>query len=130
MKFQALACILLFASGCEPKAQDEVKAEPNKEATKVARQVPQEELATPMARDLNRICNAEELSGALELQPAERAMHTGIWLAQNLESQEARDLSAALTKLGPAERIARLQRATSEHGIKACEILHAWRGGE
>jgi hypothetical protein len=124
MKYLLLSCLVLPTASCEPKAQEAKETADVKEAPAT------EALATPMARDVNRICNAEELSGALDLQPAERAMHTGIWLAQNLESQDARDLSAELTKLNPQERVSRLQQVATEHGISPCEILHAWRGGE
>ena len=134
MKCLALS-LLVFVASCEsktktdPEAKSADVAKAEAEAAKVETPAP-EALDTPMARDIDRICNAEELSGALDLQPGERAMHAGIWLAENLESQEARNLSAALTKLSPDERIARLQNEVEANRIPSCEILHAWRGGK
>lgn len=83
-----------------------------------------------MERDLDRICNAEEQSGALDLQPGERAMHVGIWLAKNIESQEARDLMAELTRLSGTERARRLQQELTTRGVPNCEILLVWGGGD
>lgn len=83
-------------------------------------------LDTPIARDLDRICNAEEQSGALNMPPGDRAMHVGIWLATNLESQEARDLSAELSPMPAPKRGARLKEVLAAHDFKKCEILYAW----
>ena len=83
-------------------------------------------LDTPMARDLDRICNAEEQSGALDMPPGDRAMHVGVWLAMQLESQEARDLSAELSPMPAQTRGKRLKEELVKVGIKKCEILYAW----
>lgn len=86
-------------------------------------------LDTPYARDLDRICNAEEQSGALDKQPGDRAMHVAIWLATELESQEARDLSAALSPMAAPERGTRLKSELAKFNIQKCEMLHAWGQG-
>ena len=83
-------------------------------------------LDTPMARDLDRICNAEEQSGALDKPPGDRAMHVAIWLATGLESQEARDLSAELSQMPSPTRGKRLKEELVKHGISKCEMLYAW----
>ena len=85
---------------------------------------------TALESDLDRICNAEEMSGALELPTGDRALHTGIWLAENIETQEIRDFVAELTKLGPEARTTRLQTKLAEHAITDCEIVHTWGGGK
>ena len=105
---------LLLACGCQPKAEQDA--------------VPQAaQSQTAMQRDLDRICSAEQLSGALELQPCERAMHVGIWLAKNIESQDGRELSARLAKLPPAERVTHLQETLAEHKVSsACQIVSTW----
>ena len=83
-------------------------------------------LDTPLARDIDRICNVEEQSGALDMPPGDRAMHVGVWLATHLESQEARDLSAELSPMPAPTRGVRLKEELAKVGIKECEILYAW----
>lgn len=125
MKALALVPCLLALVACQPKAQE--KAEPDTAA--VARSEP-EPAKTPLELDLDRICNAEEYSGALDLPTGDRALHTGIWLAKNIETQEIRDFVAELTKLEAVERTNRLQAKLAEHKIARCEIVHAWGGGQ
>ena len=127
MKCLALTLLTLVVASCQPKPQESDSKASSQPASKSDFKVEQEVPSTAIERDLDRICNAVEQSGALDLQPGERAMHVGIWLAQNIESQEARTLSAELTQLGPDERIARLERELGKHGIGTCEIFHAWR---
>jgi len=83
-------------------------------------------LDTPIKRDLDRMCNAEEKSGALDEDPDSRANHVGIWLATNLESQEARTLSAELVALAPEPRIARLREVLKSNAVGPCPILATW----
>ncbi len=81
---------------------------------------------TAMARDLTRICDGEKLSGALELPLGDRAMHTGIWLANAIESQAGRDFSASIRALPMTERIVLLNNELSKHAIEQCDILTRW----
>lgn len=86
---------------------------------------------TAYDRDLERVCMMEEMSGALELEPANRALHSASWLATHLESQEGRDLSEKLTRLAPPERIAHLEGELKkaqfdDKSIKSCEVLYSW----
>jgi hypothetical protein len=125
MKALALVPCFFALVACQPKAQD--KAEPDTEALAVAEPEPAK---TPLERDLDRICNAEEYSGALDLPTGDRALHTGIWLAKNIETQEIRDFVAELTKLEAVPRTDRLQAKLAEYKIAECEIVHAWGGGQ
>lgn len=112
----ALGSLLSLLMACQPTSGVDKAAESSK-----AKNV------TPMGRDLERVCNQEEASGALELPPGDRAMHTAIWLANALETQPARELMAELTQLPPAPRIARLRKALVAEGMaEDCQVLHAW----
>tara|TARA_R110002096_G_scaffold44524_10_gene119915 strand:- start:11092 stop:11475 length:384 start_codon:yes stop_codon:yes gene_type:complete len=124
MRLYLLSLLVLTAAACEPKASTESgPAETQAQAEEPAKPV----LATPLARDLDRICNAEEQSGALDEIPSARAQHVGIWLATNLESQDGRSLSVELVQLPPEERIARLKAVLAEQSMSAdCEILATW----
>ena len=126
----------LFALACQPKERDKTEPATKQQATEETGRIPESKAReenpaqpkTALALDLDRLCNAEELSGALDLPTGDRALHTGIWLAKNIETQEVRDFVAELTKLGPDERIARLTTKLAEHEISSCEIVHAWSG--
>ncbi len=113
-----LLSLVFLGAACEPTPSSDPA--PKSEASKPV-------LATPFARDLDRICNAEEQSGALDEIPSARGQHVGVWLATNLESQEGRDLSVELVQLPPPERIARLKTILAENKMGAdCEILATW----
>jgi len=116
-----LVISLLALSACNSKTTHQ-ETETHEEPTPIAVPV----LDTPIQRDLDRICNAEEQSGALHEAPNARATHVGIWLANNLESQQARDLSAKLVALAPEERIAHLKGVLREHQLSDCEIIQTW----
>ena len=121
MKSFALTMLVMLATGCQSGSETTNKT-PSKDTPEV---IP----PSAFERDLDRICNEEEQSGALELQPGERGIHVAIWLAEQIESQEARELVAELSKLAPQERIARLQQELSKHNIAECEVINAWSGG-
>jgi hypothetical protein len=118
MRSSLLLLAILGAVACEPT--------PSAKTTTAAEEPAKVALATPYARDLDRICNAEEQSGALDEIPSARGQHVGVWLATNLESQEGRTLSVSLVQLAPPERIARLKGVLAEHSIGDCEILSTW----
>ena len=133
---KAIALVPFFvALACQPKTEETSENAPSVEAKGEALAIASAEAKavapepmTDLELDLDRLCNAEERSGALDLPTGDRALHTGIWLAKNIETQEVRDFVAALTKLGPEERIALLQGKLAEHTITQCEIVHAWKG--
>ena len=114
-----LSLLILVAASCEPNLSRKAA---DLEAEAPAKPV----FATPFARDLDRICNAEEQSGALDEIPSARGQHVGIWLATNLESQEGRTLSVELVQLAPPKRSAHLKSVLAEHKMGDCEILATW----
>lgn len=89
---------------------------------------PAEKALTGYSKDVDRICGAMEQSGALELEEGGRAMHVGIWLARNLETQDGRELSATLVALPPQDRVAKLLSISKAEKIKECSILKTWGG--
>ncbi len=109
---------------CEPNAANEKPTPSPAQEVVVANAEPV--LETALKRDLDRICNAEDQSGALHEIPSARAQHVAVWLATSLESQDARDLSAELVALAPPERIARLRTVLAENEMGDCEILATW----
>jgi hypothetical protein len=81
---------------------------------------------TPFQRDMERICHAERLSGAHEQHEGHRSLLVGQWLAENLETPEARSLLAQIFQAAPAEKSALLTEAAREAGIRDCPIAQVW----
>lgn len=82
---------------------------------------------SPLAADLDQICNAIERSGATDLEPADRAYTIAMWLPANV-SQAGRDWLVEWAQLGedkPARR-AMLERAAKQAGVKDCPLLAMW----
>ncbi len=130
MKAIALSCLVVL-SAC--KAKDTAEAAPPSQQPAAKEPAETAEVApalpkTALELDLDRICNAEEQSGALQLPEGDRALHTGIWLANNIETQEIREFVAELTTLDPKARIARLEETLAKHQISQCEIIKTWGG--
>ena len=82
------ACLAFGCSSDAPKTSEASKAEAKPS-----------EPPSPLKSDILNMCDSESKSGALDLEPAARAMHTAVWLANNLQTQEARELSASYSDL-------------------------------
>ncbi len=85
--------------------------------------------AKPQAyvEDLERICNAEAMSGAGELDPNGRSLFVATWLANNLVTQEARDLMAKQAPLPPKQKAALLRAEAKEAGLPGCPTADTWQ---
>ena len=77
--------------------------------------------------DLERICNAEELSGADEQDPNRRSLFVATWLGNSLVTQEARDLMAKQAPLAPKEKAALLRAEAKEAGLSGCPTADTWQ---
>lgn len=84
---------------------------------------------TPYGRDVDRICNVERLSGALAEEEGYRAMATAMWLANNIESEDGRLLSAKVRQAAmPADKVAVLEAEAKKVGLPYCDLVVAWSG--
>ncbi|RMH39369.1 MAG: hypothetical protein D6689_16760 [Deltaproteobacteria bacterium] len=78
------------------------------------------------ADDVRKICHAERLSGALEVDPNARQIHVAQWLGRALVTAEARALMARQAALPPAERAAVLREAAAAVGLAGCPTADTW----
>jgi hypothetical protein len=85
---------------------------------------------TPYVRDIDRICHAEEHSGALKEEPGARPMMVALWLAKNMESEEGRTFAAKISQGSPDEKVALLKAEADKAKIKDCALIEAWSGGK
>lgn len=83
---------------------------------------------TPYERDLDRICHAEEQSGAAEQHEGARALAVAQWLGANIETQQGRELLASMNApgVGPADKARILDEAAASAGIEHCPTARAW----
>jgi len=82
----------------------------------------------PYRRDVDRICNAEAQSGALELEEGARAMHVAQWLGSHIESQDGREFLASLSRADPKGKAMLLQQESQKLGLGDCALAQAWSG--
>jgi hypothetical protein len=76
--------------------------------------------------DVERICFAEQLSHAEEIDPNARFVHVAQWLGANLVTPQARDLLAQQARLEPADKAALLRAEAREVGIDRCPTADTW----
>jgi len=82
----------------------------------------------PYRRDVDRICNSEAQSGALELEEGARAMHVAQWLGANIESQDGREFLASLSRADPKGKASLLMQESQRLGLGECALAKAWSG--
>jgi hypothetical protein len=82
---------------------------------------------TPYAQDVERICNVERLSGALDQDESQRSMTSAMWLASNVQTAEGRELLARQSPLPPPDKAALLRAEAVEVGLASCPTADSWR---
>lgn len=79
--------------------------------------------------DLDKICNAVELSGAAALEPADRAYTMAGWLGTHITSAEGRKFLQDFARLGDdkAARRKLLEGTAAKVGLAGCPLAAEWR---
>jgi hypothetical protein len=83
--------------------------------------------STPLGRDVDRICNALEQSGARQQPAGAHQMLVAQWLGSHIESQDGRDFLASLARLEGAAKADALDAKAKEVGIATCPLSAEWR---
>jgi hypothetical protein len=81
------------------------------------------------AGDIERICNAEQLSGAAEMDEGARSMHVAQWLGSNIKTEDGRQFLASLARAKAADKAKLLRSESSKVGLKGCALAKSWSGG-
>jgi hypothetical protein len=83
--------------------------------------------ATPLDRDIDRICNAEARSGALE-QPEGTGRQVVIaqWLGANIESDDGHQFLVTIQPLEGAAKAKALREAATRAHLPACPLADSW----
>jgi hypothetical protein len=78
-------------------------------------------------RDIDRLCHAQEHSGALQLEPGHRPVAIAQWLAENLETDEVREVLVEFQRAAdPAAKQAILEREAAAVGLPHCPLADVW----
>ena len=83
-------------------------------------------------KDIHKICNAEALSGAAEMEQGyNRAMTVAKWLGENLRTPEGRRFLGETAKLGaPKKKAVALAAQAKKSGLTDCPLVQRWSGGK
>jgi hypothetical protein len=81
-----------------------------------------------LARDLERICNALQRSGADRGEPGTEPLVVAQWLAANVESQAGRDFLARFSRTAARDKAGLLAAEAQRHGLHECPLVTLWAG--
>lgn len=77
--------------------------------------------------DLHTICDAYTLSGARATgNPSTKATVTARYIADHLDTNEAKQLMGSLGMASPEDKLRILRAALTKNGIDDCELLDLW----
>jgi hypothetical protein len=82
--------------------------------------------ATPYDRDIDRICDVERLSGALEQPEGGRQLAIAQWLPGALETEDAHAFLVEIGTLGPDQKAAALDAEAKKAGLTGCPLARVW----
>lgn len=82
-----------------------------------------------MRRDLDKICNAKQRSGADQDSSGQGTYMMAQWLNANVTSEEGRAFLVDFARLGQdkAARRKMLEDAAAKHGLSSCPLVDDWR---
>ena len=83
--------------------------------------------ATAYGRDIDRLCNAEKYSGALDQPPEARPMLVAQWLGPNLETQDAHAFLVKIQPMGAADKSVALDGEAFKVGLTGCPLARSWK---
>lgn len=130
--YLGLACALVGA--CQRKPSETKASEPPSPAAATAPAAGAPAAAegawraTPLGRDLDRICNVVERSGASALPEGEQVMATLQWLPANIESESGREFLASIAQLEGDAKADALDAGARKVGLSDCPTALLWRG--
>jgi hypothetical protein len=82
---------------------------------------------TPLAADVDNICNVVERSGAINAPPGERAVHTAVWLGKNVQSAQGKKFLEDIQPLTGVAKADALDGMALAMGLVDCPLSAEWR---
>lgn len=118
--------IVLFA--CDSTAADadpaDTPADPEAGAKSEPDPEPEPEPSVDegLKSDYETLCNAKELSGANEVEPAMAASHIAKYIGENVKSKDVLELMGSLASMAPDQRGQALRDAAAAAGVSPCPL--------
>lgn len=82
---------------------------------------------SPLAADIDNICNVIARSGADSAPPGERSVQTAIWLGKNVVSAEGNAFLGQIQPLQGAAKADALEAKALDVGLTGCPLAAEWR---
>ncbi|MBK9071957.1 MAG: hypothetical protein IPL79_13280 [Myxococcales bacterium] len=137
---QAMALVLggmVGAASCGPSSTTSPPHPPAVSAQPTAAPAPppsatnqmpgQAPVLTPLAADVDNICNVLERSGAINAPPGERGVHTAVWLGKNVHSAEGKKFLEDIQPLTGVAKADALDGMALAMGLVDCPLSAQWR---
>jgi hypothetical protein len=83
--------------------------------------------ATPLGRDLERICNVLTYAGVVGKTANEQLDAIVEWLPSNIESEDGRTFLGSIAELGWGPKADALDAAAGKVGLTSCPLAAEWR---
>lgn len=128
MRFVYLGLACAVAGACQRKPSETKAAEPPTAPVAAAPAAEGDWRTSPLGRDLDRICNVVERSGAAALPEGEQVMATLQWLPANIESESGREFLASIAHLEGDAKADALDAGARRVGLSDCPTALLWRG--
>jgi hypothetical protein len=140
----ALLCVCglalgLLGVGCQRKAQDSTAARAPAAAAPAAAQGAPSPAATPtiappgawraspLGRDLERICNVLSYTGTENRSSGDQLNAILAWLPANIESEGGTDFLASIAELQGNAKADALDAGARKVGLAECALAQVWR---
>jgi hypothetical protein len=78
-------------------------------------------------QDFERLCNAEQLSGALDQPEEARTLMVAQWLGKHLETSQVHDFLVHIQRLGAADKADVLDGEAKRLGLASCPLSAVWK---
>lgn len=85
------------------------------------------EPGSPYAKDVDKLCNAMTLSGAMDQPEDARQLVVAKWLGGNLDTAEIHTFLVKLQPMSPADKVAALDAEAKKVGLADCPLSAAWK---
>jgi hypothetical protein len=126
MRLPLVAAIALAAcqsGSAAPPPSKQPAAGPTRPAPPVPAVV---EPGSAYAKDVDKLCNALTLSGAMDQPEEARQLTVAKWLGANLETSEVHTFLVKLQGLAPADKVTALNAEAKKVGLDGCALSKAW----
>lgn len=81
---------------------------------------------TPYSRDVERICDSVQLSGAQDMPENDRVFTIAMWLGSNVETQDGRDFLVRIQPLVGEDKARALEDEAKRVGLRTCALAAEW----